>query len=134
MRFYALVAACAILAVSAPGAASAAATWQPATATMVTAGITSRSTFEIQAYVMLPQQCYSARIRTLAITSQLHRSFIVEELPSSTPCTDMIYKCYVSTSYKLPIQQPFDVMSKGKTWKVHLSMQPPTPMKPSCKG
>ena len=108
--------------------------WQPATATMVSGGIASKSTFVIQAYVTLPQACDAARIRTESISSQLHRSFIVEQLPPSSPCTGAIYKCtVVSPAYHLPLQQPFEVHSKGKTWEVHLAMEPPNPTPPSCR-
>ncbi len=120
-----------------PPALAAAATpsWQPATATSVNAGITSKSTFVIQAYVTLPQQCDAARIRTLAMNSQLHRSFIVEQLPPSSPCTGKTaYKCaVVSPTFQLPIPHKFEVESKGKTWEVTLPMASPSPMEPLCR-
>lgn len=108
--------------------------WHPATATMVSAGVKSKSTFVIQAYVTLPQSCDAARIRTLSVTSQLHRSFIVEETAPSTMCSGKtVYKCtVVSPEFRLPITHTFDVVSKGKTWKVVLGMQPPTPIPPMC--
>jgi hypothetical protein len=109
--------------------------WQPATATSVSAGVNSKSTFVIQAYATLPQQCYAARIRTLAITRQLHRSFIVEQLPPSSPCTGKTnYRCtVVSPSFNLPIPHKFEVDSKGKTWEVELATKPPTPIEPICR-
>lgn len=115
--------------------AAAAPSWQTATATSVAAGVTSKSTFAIQAYVTLPQECDAARIRTLAITSQLHRSFIVEALPPSSPCTGKtVYKCAVmSPNFKLPIPHKFEVESKGKTWEVALAMESPAPMEPACR-
>ena len=134
MRFYALVAACAMLAISAPGAASAAASWKPAPATAVTAGVTGKSSFVIHASVTLPTQCDSARIRTLAVTSQLHRSFIVEMMPPSSTCAGKPnYQCtVVSPTFSLPIPHKFEVDSKGKTWEVTLAMHEPTAMPPTC--
>jgi len=134
MRFYALTAACALLTFSAPSTASAAGSWSTATATMVTAGVTSNSTFVIHAYVTLPTQCDSARIRTLAVTSQLHRSFIVEQMPPSGTCAGKtMYKCTVaSPHFNLPIPHKFEVKSKGKTWEVTLAMHEPQPMQPMC--
>jgi hypothetical protein len=109
--------------------------WQTATATSVSGAITSSSTFVIQAYVTLPQSCDAARIRTVSINTQLHRSFIVEQLPPSSPCTGKtVYNCtVVSPTFRLPIQQPFNVESKGKTWKTHLAKKPPTPVEPICR-
>jgi hypothetical protein len=135
MRFYALAATCALLALSAPVTASAAASWSPATATMVTSGVTSKSTFVVQAYVTLPTQCDSARIRTLAMTTQLHRSFIVEQMAPSSACSGKtMYKCtVVSPTFNLPMQHKFEVESKGKTWEVELGMHAPQPMEPMCK-
>lgn len=134
MRFYALAATCALLALSAPVSAPAAGTWSKATATTVTAGVTSKSTFVIQAYVTLPVQCDSARIRTLAVTSQLHRSFVVEMMPPSGTCAGKtMYQCAVmSPHFNLPIPHKFEVESKGKTWEVTLSMHEPEPMQPTC--
>ncbi|HEY1868758.1 MAG TPA: hypothetical protein VGG70_10725 [Candidatus Cybelea sp.] len=134
MRFYALIAATALLAISAPGPASAAGTWSKATATAVTAGVTSKSNFVVQASVTLPTQCDSARIRTLAITSQLHRSFVVEMMPPSSTCAGKTnYQCTVtSPHYNLPIPHKFEVDSKGKTWEVTLAMEAPQPMPPMC--
>jgi len=114
--------------------AAATPTWSTATATSVTAGVTSKSTFRIVAQVTLPQQCDMARIRTLAITSQLHRSFIVEQMPPGTICTQKaVYTCTVeSPNFQLPIPHKFDVKTKGKTWSVPLSMESPHPMPPMC--
>lgn len=134
MRFYAFVATAALLAVSAPGPASAAATWSKAPATSVTAGVTGKSTFQIHAYVTLPTQCDSTRIRTLDITSQLHRSFIVEMMPPSAMCSGKKnYQCTVaSPHYNLPIPHKFEVDTKGKTYEVTLDMHEPQPMQPMC--
>ncbi len=134
MRNFRLVATLAMLVLPPAIAAAATPTWKPATATMVSAGVKSKSTFIIQAYVTLPQSCDAARIRTLSITSQLHRSFIVEQMPPSSMCSGKtVYTCTaVSPEFRLPIQQPFEVDSKGKTWKVALAMHPPTPMPPMC--
>lgn len=123
------------LLVVAPATAVSATTWQPATATMVTAGIASKSTFLIQAYVTLPQSCDIARIRTYGMTTELHRSFIVEQMPPSGACAQkVVYKCtVVSRAFSLPITHTFDVESKGKTWKVTLAMHTPAPVQPMCK-
>lgn len=135
MRNFRLAATFAVLVL--PPAITAAATpsWNPATATIVSAGVESKSTFIIQAYVTLPQSCDAARIRTLSISSQLHRSFIVEQMPPSSMCSGKtVYNCtVVSPVFRLPIQQPFEVDSKGKRWKVALAMHPPTPMPPTCR-
>jgi hypothetical protein len=134
LRPSATIASAAIaLLVLAPAIASAA-SWQTATATSVSAGVNSKSTFVIQASVTLPQACDAARIRTSGINAQLHRSFIVEQLPSSSPCSSAIYKCtVVSPWFGLPIPHAFEVESKGKTWQVHLAMEAPTPAQPTCK-
>jgi hypothetical protein len=134
MRHLRFAAAIALLVVP-PSIVSAAASWQPATATTVSAGVASKSTFVIQAYVTLPQSCDMARIRTLEMTSELHRSFIVEQMPPSAPCNQKtVYKCtIVSRTLSLPITHTFDVESKGKTWKVALAMEAPTPVEPMCK-
>jgi hypothetical protein len=126
--------AAAALLVLLPTPAVSAASWQPATATTVSAGVNSRSTFVIQAYVTLPQSCDAARIVTYAVTTGLNRSFIVvQQAPSSTCKGTTMYKCtVVSPSFSLPIQHKFDVHSKGKTWVVHLAMQAPTPTEPIC--
>ncbi len=115
-------------------AAAASPSWQPATATVVSAGV-KKSTFIIQAYVTLPQSCDTARIRTLSINSQLHRSFIVEQMAPSSPCSGKTaYKCtVVSPEFQLPIQHPFEVESKGKAWEVAPAMEPPTPVEPMCR-
>lgn len=134
MRFYSFAAACALLALSVPGTAGAAGTWSKATATAVTAGVTSKSNFVVQASVTLPTQCDSARIRTLAVTSQLHRSFVVEMMPPSSTCAGKTnYQCTVtSPHFNLPIPHKFEVDSKGKTWEVTLAMEAPQPMPPMC--
>jgi hypothetical protein len=134
MRHYPLP-AIALLALVPSAGAAATPSWQPATATTVSAGVSSKSTFVVQAYLTLPQSCDAARIRTLSLTSQLHRSFIVEELPSSSPCSGKtLYKCtVVSQNFILPITHKFEVDSKGKTWEVQLGMEPPQPTEPICR-
>ena len=130
------VAAIALLAI-APSIAGAASSWQPATVTAVSAGVASKSTFVIQAQVTLPQSCDLARIRTYEMNSQLHRSFIVEQMPPSSPCSQpkTAYKCtVVSRAFNLPITHTFDVESKGQTSKVALAMEKPTPVEPMCKS
>lgn len=114
---------------------SAGPSWQPATATMVSAGITSKSTFGIQAYVTLPTQCDTARIRTLSMTTEMHRSFTVEQMGQSSSCSGKtMYKCtVVSPNFRLPMQHKFEVESKGKTWEVELGAQAPQPMEPMCR-
>jgi hypothetical protein len=118
-----------------PSVAAASPTWQPATATSVTAGVNSKSTFVIQADVTLPQSCDAARIRTLSLSKQLHRAFIVEQLAPSSPCSGKtIYKCtVVSPTFSLPIPHKFEVESKGHTWEVQLAAEAPTPMGPICR-
>ncbi len=44
-----------------------------------------------------------------------------------------MYKCTAEASFSLPIQHTFEVHSKGKTWEVHLAMEPPTPTQPMCR-
>ena len=123
------------LLVLAPSVASAAtATWQPATATGVVAGVNTNKTFVVQAYVSLPTQCDAARIRSSALSMHTTRHFFVEELPASSPCSQKaVYTCTVSESFPLPIPATFDVESKGKQWKVHLSQHEPSAMGPTCK-
>lgn len=128
------LAAAALLVLPPAIVAAATPSWSPATAMSVNAGITSKSTFRIDAVVTLPQQCDMARIRTLAITSQLHRSFIVEQMPPASTCTQKtVYTCtVVSPNFQLPIPHKFEVETKGKTWEVPLSMESPHPMPPMC--
>jgi len=129
------IAAIALLILPPAIVAAATPSWQPATATSVSAGVTSKSTFQIQAYVTLPQECYAARIRTLAMNTELHRSFIVEQLAPSSPCSGKtVYKCTVaSPNFILPIPHKFEVDSKGKKWGVTLSMASPQPIEPMCR-
>ena len=133
MRFFTLP-AIALLVLPPAIAAAAAPSWAPATATSVSYAISSNSTFVIHADVTLPQSCDAARIRTLAITDQLHRSFIVEMMaPSSTCVGKTLYKCtVVSPTFNLPIQHPFKVESKGKTWEAQLATEPSNPTLPTC--
>jgi hypothetical protein len=113
---------------------AAAASWQPATADAISAGVSSKSTFVIQADVTLPQSCDAARIRTLAVTSQLHRSYIVEMSAPSSPCAGKtMYKCtVVSPNFNLPIPHKFEVDSKGKTSEVLLAAEAPKPTLALC--
>jgi hypothetical protein len=115
--------------------AAATPTWQPATATSVSAGVNSKSTFVVQAYVSLPQQCYAARIRSSEISMNAHRYFVVEQLPPSSSCTKKTaYKCtVVSSSFPMPIPHKFEVESKGQKSEVTLAMEPPTPIEPMCR-
>ncbi len=131
MRHFGLAAALLVLS---PSIAAAAPAWHKATATSVNAGVNTRSTFVIQAYVTLPQSCYATHIRTYAITSQLNRSFVVEQMGPSPACKGPAnYKCAVSASFMLPIEHKFDVFSKGYMWIVRLAMKPPTPIEPQCR-
>ncbi len=126
--------AAAALLVLLPSIAAADPAWQKATATSVSAGVNSKSTFVIQASVTLPQSCDLARIRTYAITSQLNRSFVVEQQAPSSMCKGTtMYKCTVSAAFRLPIEHKFDVFSKGNMWVVRLAMEPPTPTPPLCR-
>jgi hypothetical protein len=135
LRFFATIVSATVTALALPPAMASAASWQTATATSVSAGVNSKSTFVIQAYVTLPSSCDAARIRTYGISSQLHRSFIVEQMQSSSSCTPKpVYKCtVVSPSFGLPIPHAFEGKSKGKTWQVHLAMEAPTPIEPMCR-
>lgn len=132
MRYLALAAA--VLLVLPPAAAAADTSWHKATATSVGAGVNTKSTFLIQAYVTLPQSCDAARIRTYTVTSQLNRSFVVEEQAGSSTCKGTTnYKCTVAGQFRLPIEHKFDVYSKGHMWVVRLAMTPPTPIQPLCR-
>ncbi|HEY6327287.1 MAG TPA: hypothetical protein VIW73_12325 [Candidatus Cybelea sp.] len=111
--------------------AAAAPSWQTATATSVIAGVNSRSTFAIDAYVTLPQSCYTARIRTYAVTTGLNRSFIVEQRAGSA-CSGAAYSCVAAQTFALPIQHKFDVHTKGKTWRVTMGEHIPAPTQPLC--
>jgi hypothetical protein len=117
-----------------PLIATAASSPQLATTTSVNGGITSKSTFVVQAYVTLPQSCYAARIQQVLETPNLHRHFLVLQVPPSSMCTGPQYKCTVaSPNYNLPVQQPFEVDSKGKVWKIHLGTHPPQLIEPVCR-
>jgi hypothetical protein len=131
MRYLGLGAAALVL-LSPSVAAAASHPWQLATATSVTAGVNSKSTFVIDAYVTLPMSCYVTRIMTYKITQGLHRSFAVYQQQPAGMCTGPAYKCTVSQTFMLPIQSPFEVYTKGKEWPVHLGMHAPTPMEPMC--
>lgn len=105
-----------------------------ATAISVSGGITSKSTFAIQAYVTLPQSCYAAGVAQILETPTFHRHFLVLQVPPSSMCSGPLYKCTVaSANYKLPVQQPVEVDTKGKVWKIHLSSHPPQPIEPMCR-
>lgn len=130
LRFAAAIA----LLTFAPSIAAAASSPQLATAASVTGGITSKSTFVVQAYITLPQSCYAAHFTQILETPHLHRHFSVMQVPPSSPCTGPQYKCTaVSPNYNLPIQQPFTVNAQGKAWEVHLSMHAPQPIEPLCR-
>ena len=130
MRYLSL-AAVALLALS-PSIATAA-SWTPATATSVEAGNNGRSTFTIQAYLTLPTQCHAARIRTATLSMSGHRSFVVEQMASSSPCAAALYKCTVVASFNLPVTQQFEVDSQDKKWEIHLAPERPTPTQPMCR-
>ena len=133
MRDLRFAAAIALLAL-APSIAAAASSPQPATATSVTGGITSNSTFVVQAYVTLPQSCYAARFQQILATPHLHRHFSLLQVPPSSPCTGPQYKCtVVSANLSLPIQQPFEVDTKDRVFEVHLSAHAPQPIEPLCR-
>lgn len=133
MRHLRLPAAMALLAL-APTIASAASSPQLATATSVSGGITSKSTFVVQAYVTLPQSCYTASFQQILETPRLHRHFLVLQGSPTSTCSGPQYKCtVVSSRYNLPVQQPFEVDSKGKVWEIHLGTQPPQPIEPMCR-
>ena len=124
-----------IIAPAATVAATPSTSWQKATAVSASGGVINKKQFGLQAYVTLPMSCDQARIRTYSINSQLHRSFIVEERWPGATCHNgkPNYNCTVeSPAFGLPIQQPIEVDTKGKTWEIHLSMHPPTPIQPIC--
>jgi hypothetical protein len=123
--------AAAVLLVLPPSIATAAPSWQPATATSVIAGVNSRSTFVIDAYITLPQSCYAARVQTYAVTTGLNRSFIVVQRAGST-CSGGAYSCVAAQTFNLPIQHKFDVHTKGKTWHVTMGEHAPAPTQPLC--
>src|SRR5690242_19968510 len=83
---YLLVTAAALLAL-APAVVNAQASWEKATATSVSAGVHSNSTFRIQAMVTLPNQCYTTRIVSSPLSERLHRHFTVVEMAPSSACT-----------------------------------------------
>jgi hypothetical protein len=133
MRDLCFAAAIALLAL-APSMAAAASSPSPATATSVTGGITSNTTFVVQASVTLPQSCYAVRFQQILATPHLHRHFALLQVPPSSPCTGPQYKCTaVSSSYNLPIQLPFKVETQGRVFEVHLSAHAPQPIEPLCR-
>jgi hypothetical protein len=131
MRHFRTAAAALTLIVISPAIAGAA-SWTPATAGTVHAGVKSSSTFVIAAYVTLPAQCYVARIR--ASTSVIQRAFVVEEMPGSSTCTGTTeYHCTVmSPEFRLPIAHTFNVHSKDHVWDVSLAAKAPDPLPPMC--
>ena len=131
MRYLGVVAA-ALIVLPPATVAAAGHPWQLATATSVTAGVNSRSTFAIDAYVTLPLSCYATRILTYKITQGLNREFAVYQQQPPALCTGGPYKCTVRQTFALPIQQKFEVFTKGKTWEVHLAMHEPMPVEPMC--
>lgn len=130
MRYLALSVA-ALLVVPPTVAPAASSGWQPASATSVIAGISSRSTFVIDAYVTLPQSCYAARVQTYAVTTGLNRSFIVVQRAGSM-CSGPAHSCVAAQTFSLPIQHKFDVHTKGKTWHVTMGEHVPPPTQPMC--
>jgi hypothetical protein len=117
-----------------PSVGVAAPAWEPATATSVNAGA-SPSTFIVQALVTLPQSCYAARIRSTPISLHTPRSFYVEQLAPSSPCSNSIYKCtVVSPGFPLPVPHMIEVVSKGpQRWKVAVSTHEPAATPPVCR-
>jgi len=108
--------------------------WAPATATGITAGA-GHSNFIIQASVTLPQSCYAARIRSTPISMHSPRSFYVEQMGPSSPCTKPTnnYTCtVVSAPFPLPVPQTVEVYSKGDKSKVKVSTKEPAATPPLC--
>jgi hypothetical protein len=134
MRSFALTAPIALIcALLPPLSAASAATWEPATATNVSAGAT-HSTFIVQASVTLPQSCFAARIRSTPITLNTPRSFFVEQRAPSSPCTGSIYHCtVVSPNFPLPIPHTIQVISKGQRSKVTVATEEPQATPPLCR-
>jgi hypothetical protein len=136
MRHFALSTTIALLFSILPSiSATAAPSWEPATATAVTAGA-SPSTFIVQASVTLPNSCYAARIRSTPISLHTPRSFYVEQrAPSSTCNNKSAYTCtVVSPGFPLPIPHNIEVTSKGpQRWKVGVNTHEPTATPPLCR-
>lgn len=110
-------------------------TWAPATAVSVTA-YAEHSDFRIDAYLSVPNACYSARIRTAL--GSAGRTFFIEQMKSGTQtaCSPAPYHCsVVSEPIALPIPQTITVSSANKNWKVHVMTEHhPSPMQPMCKS
>jgi hypothetical protein len=114
--------------------AAAAAASSLATATSVESGVTSQTTFAIQSAVTLPNQCYTAHVRTATLAMSGHRSFVVEQTPPASSCAQKTaYNCTVSGTFNLPITHKFEVDTKGRKWEVLLSTEAPSPMQPMCR-
>jgi hypothetical protein len=109
--------------------------WEPAEATAVSAGLSSKSTFIVQGYVTLPTPCDAARIRAMRLDPHSQRYFVVEELPSSSICIQVVHKCVVeSEPFFLPIPDSIDVVSAGpKKWDVIVGPTAPKPVGPICR-
>jgi hypothetical protein len=120
----------------APLSAVSAPSWEPATASGVTAGA-HHETFIVEATLTLPQNCYAARIRSTPISLHTPRSFYVEQLAPSSPCASKTaYKCtVVSPDFPLPIPHQIEVVSKGpQRSKVTVSTEEePNPAPPLCR-
>jgi hypothetical protein len=135
MRYLRSAAILTLCAVIPAFAAAATPMWQPATAVSVTAHA-EHSDFVIDAYLSVPNACYSARVRTAL--SSAGRVFYVEQIASAkaTACSPAPYHCSVlSGPIALPIPQSITVNSAGKKWKVHVMTEhAPAPMQPMCKS
>jgi hypothetical protein len=137
MRSFVLSAsALSLLLIITPLSAVSAGSWEPATASGITAGA-HHETFIVEAAVTLPQNCYAARIRSTPISLHTPRSFYVEQLAPSSPCASKTaYKCtVVSPDFPLPIPHQIEVVSKGpQRSKVTVSTEEePNPAPPLCR-
>jgi hypothetical protein len=112
------------------------ASWVPAEATAVNAGLSTKSTFIVQAYVTLPKPCYVARIRAMRLDPHSPRYFLVEELPPSGFCISVVHHCVVeSAPFFFPIPQSIDADSLGpKRWHVIVGSTVPKPVRPICRA
>ncbi|HEY2475976.1 MAG TPA: hypothetical protein VGI19_14395 [Candidatus Cybelea sp.] len=136
MRHFGTSAAIALLILGLLPVVANAQTWQPASASNISAGA-AHSTFIVQASVTLPNACYTARVRSTPITLHTSRSFYVEQLAPSGKCTKgtAAYTCtVVSPEFPLPIPHAINVISKGpRTTEVKVSTEESHAAPPLCR-
>jgi hypothetical protein len=110
--------------------------WVAAEATSVNAGLNTKSTFIVQAYLTLPTPCYAARIRAMRLDPHSPRYFLVEELPPSGFCIEVVHHFVVESAPSFfPIPHSVDVVSLGpKRWHVIVGSTVPKPAGPICRA